>query len=448
MKNLLKKLTAVFVVVAMVSSLGIVAFAANPGAYVPDDNSVKITDIDCVASTTVTGLYNVTVKCEVADDALDKNAIGVTMLTYAKKNENLGATDSEYDAYDEDSMQIVGIDQKQREDGVNAVEFKFAVTTVDADTNAYAVQPGKSAVILVSGDGLNPAAGLLTIPVEKTNATAASATVAYDGSVDVYSYDTVATVLETLKASFEATTATVLNAEGAEIGTVALEADYINSVAKGDGVYAATAVIPSTATVESEEYDVVIPAAGLTVIFNVEANAAAWEADTVSYTFDTAQNIAAASIVSEDDLKNLFVGKTVEVSNAAVDAAKATVAITADMIVGDDANPADFAVGGVFNYTIVLPDTDDYVIVSADKEIAVTVTIVDTPAALKGDANGDGFIMADDITTLVNHIAGTEIIEDATALYAADANGDGFVMADDITTLVNHIAGTELIVQP
>ncbi len=554
----LVKLTAVFVVVAMVLSVGMVALAANPGVYVPADNSVQITDITCVASTTVTGLYNVTVKCEVADDAMDKNAIGVTMLTYAKKDNSLNATESSYDAYDDTSMQIVGIDQKQREDGVNAVEFTFAVTTVDADTNAYAVQPGKAAVILVSGDGLNPAAGLLTIPKEKiaATATAAEAEKTYDQFLYLYSYDTEESALEELKSDFSPLYAIIKDAEGNGIGAVLIEEEHLKSVDILDEKFTATAVIPSDAEVKSDDYTVTIPAAGLTVTIDGFIMMIAWEADTVAAKFETAQNVIIDSIVGEEDIKGLFLGQTVEVSNSAVEAAKANVTVTDEMIVAADTNPTEFAVGGVFNYTITIPDTTDYTVAADVKTIAVSATIVEAPsepfdivevtivgeytkaytgaegeskdsivatvieelaantgltatvkgdddneietwninettwaydaandvftaeivkpnddmlgvnasnlkveiadivitviapAALKGDVNNDGFIAANDLTDLVNHIAGTQIIVDDIKLYAADISGDGYVAANDITSLVNHLAGTQLIVQP
>lgn len=381
----LVKLTAVFVVVAMVLSVGMVALAANPGAYVPADNSVQITDITCVASTTVNGLYNVTVKCEVADDAMDKNAIGVTMLTYAKKDNSLNATDASYDAYDDTTMQIVGIDQKQREDGVNAVEFTFAVTTVNADTNAYAVQPGKAAVILVSGDGLNPAAGLLTIPKEKLPATAATAEAekTYDQTLYLYSYDTEASALEELKSDFSPLYAIIKDAEGNGIGAVLIEAEHLKSVDSVDisgERFTATAVIPSDAVVESEDYNVTIPAEGLTVTIDGFIMMVPWEADTVDAKFETAQNVIIDSIVGEEDIKGLFLGQTVEVSNSAVDAAKANVTVTDEMIVAADTNPTEFAVDGVFNYTITIPDTADYTVAESVNTIAVSATIVEAPS--------------------------------------------------------------------
>ncbi len=377
----LVKLTAVFVVVAMVLSVGMVALAANPGAYVPTDRSIQITDITCVASTTVTGLYNVTVKCEVSNDAMDKNAIGVTMLTYAKKDNSLNATELGYDAYD-DTMQIVGIDQKQREDGVNAVEFTFAVTTVDADTNAYAVQPGKAAVILVSGDGLNPAAGLLTIPKEKiaATATAAEAEKTYDQFLYLYSYDTEESALEELKSDFSPLYAIIKDAEGNDIGAVLIKDEHLKSVDILDEMFTATAVIPSDAEVESDDYNVTIPAAGLTVTIDGFIMMIAWEADTVAAKFETAQNVIIDSIVGEEDIKGLFLGQTVEVSNSAVEAAKANVTVTDEMIVAAETNPAEFAVDGVFNYTITIPDTADYTVAESVNTIAVSVTIVEAPS--------------------------------------------------------------------
>ena len=56
----------------------------------------------------------------------------------------------------------------------------------------------------------------------------------------------------------------------------------------------------------------------------------------------------------------------------------------------------------------------------------------------RGDVNGDGHVSMDDLTALINYLAG--IIDlDAYQLEAADINGNGTVNLDDLTILINYL---------
>lgn len=63
------------------------------------------------------------------------------------------------------------------------------------------------------------------------------------------------------------------------------------------------------------------------------------------------------------------------------------------------------------------------------------VTVHDKP----GDANSDGKIDVDDVTTIINQILSNEVSSFYTA--NADLNGDGIIDIDDITALVSQILG-------
>ena len=62
-----------------------------------------------------------------------------------------------------------------------------------------------------------------------------------------------------------------------------------------------------------------------------------------------------------------------------------------------------------------------------------------TPAAMRGDVNGDGLVSIDDVTALIDYLLGG----DATGinLDGADCNQDGGVNIDDVTTLIDHLLG-------
>jgi hypothetical protein len=78
-----------------------------------------------------------------------------------------------------------------------------------------------------------------------------------------------------------------------------------------------------------------------------------------------------------------------------------------------------------------------------EKEEA-TGTVTFTEAFLRGDANGDGKITIDDVTTVVNHVLNVKTI-DSDKIDNADATGDGKITIDDITAIVNHVLNVKSI---
>ena len=70
--------------------------------------------------------------------------------------------------------------------------------------------------------------------------------------------------------------------------------------------------------------------------------------------------------------------------------------------------------------------------------VSFTRTITVKVGYRRGDVNGDEHVSMDDITALINYLAG--IIDlDAYQLEAADMNGNGTVNLDDLTALINHL---------
>ena len=70
-------------------------------------------------------------------------------------------------------------------------------------------------------------------------------------------------------------------------------------------------------------------------------------------------------------------------------------------------------------------------------EVGLEVVILPMPHAELGDADGDGQITINDVTTLINYILsdGSEGVN----LDAADVDGDGIVTINDVTTLIDYI---------
>ena len=61
--------------------------------------------------------------------------------------------------------------------------------------------------------------------------------------------------------------------------------------------------------------------------------------------------------------------------------------------------------------------------------------------SLKGDANLDTIVTADDATLIMQHLAGMLTISDTESLYNADVNGDDVITADDATKIMQYLAG-------
>lgn len=59
---------------------------------------------------------------------------------------------------------------------------------------------------------------------------------------------------------------------------------------------------------------------------------------------------------------------------------------------------------------------------------------------LKGDANLDGEVNADDLTALARHVAKIEALTDDYALLSADVDDNGSLSADDLTKLARYVA--------
>lgn len=152
----LKKITAAVSAAAMIATMGTSAFAAN---VIQSSSGITIKGITVTQRTDDSELYNVSVEYETTE----VQGIGTTMLTYVKHGDAL----SSVTAYDKDTMNIVGIDQKN-----DTSAFTFTVTTDSSASNGIYMVPGESGLLMLSGDKVtSPAVATLAIAALKVENT-------------------------------------------------------------------------------------------------------------------------------------------------------------------------------------------------------------------------------------------------------------------------------------
>ncbi|MBR1483542.1 MAG: dockerin type I repeat-containing protein [Ruminococcus sp.] len=92
--------------------------------------------------------------------------------------------------------------------------------------------------------------------------------------------------------------------------------------------------------------------------------------------------------------------------------------------------------------TVNLPALAEGDAIPSDAAYTVTVA-VPRETCILGDANGDGEITVDDVTTIQRHVAEMQLLNGA-ALVAADVNSDGTVTIDDATMVQRYLAEYEV----
>lgn len=162
--NLFKRIGAMATTVAMVASLGVTAFAAN------DVTTDAAGTSGIIVGTPVAGkdgIYKITIPYT-ADGTYD---IGVTMLAYGTQDYSDLAKDN---AYNSESMRIIGVEQINKAEMASNTSFEFYVDTTPSDAaagtytdGAYKMKKGQKGVVLLSGDGANGATGYLYMAAKK-----------------------------------------------------------------------------------------------------------------------------------------------------------------------------------------------------------------------------------------------------------------------------------------
>ena len=147
-----KKFLAGATAFAMLATTGIAAFAADDPA---PGEGVQITNVSVDEVVGSEGYYTVTVDYEM--DQGISNTIGATLLAYADNNgDDLDVTAT----YDEEDMQIVGIDQVEP---ASSGSFSFVVTTNEG-AGGVVMAEGSTGCLLLGGDAVTkPAAATFTV---------------------------------------------------------------------------------------------------------------------------------------------------------------------------------------------------------------------------------------------------------------------------------------------
>lgn len=433
MKNfkLFKRLGAFITAIAVLASMGTVAFAD----VAPQ---VAINNVNCVDPDN-DGIYEVTVAYTVSGAAVGDK--GITLLAYGAAKENAPLEDGEnFTEYKDGDYKIAYVFQATKEPAELVEDGKAPQSYVsegdhtisfNIDTRvegAIKVGEGEKILVLLGGDKVTtPDAKLYPIPVV-IDLKANGEVITEFGSIDVDLGTE--TIEEALKAELAGNAAYVyVDGEPAEWDDVTVA---VEETTEGDYAYKATLTVAAGSTY---------------VYFNADLSwkATALEVSGAPYT------IAAANIegeVTADALEAAVkteVLKTVKAINGDLKVAIADAdAITVELV-NDAFNPAEPA-ELTFTVTLVADtyaDGDIDVIVESALTETVTVNyqLEAAPAGLLGDVNGDEEVDGSDVLDLQAYaVWGTEI----PRLDLADVNSDNEVDGSDVLDLQAYaVWGTE-----
>lgn len=372
----LKKITAAVSAAAMIATMGTSAFAAvgNPGSGVTIDTITK-TLVD-----ETNQIYNI----KVDFTSSSANEIGMTMLTYGNADDSSLNLQSDWDNNkykDDNSMKIVGVDQKEPVANGSTGSFEFKITTKQSAGAIY-LKKGATALIALSGDGVTtPAVAPLSI-----NAIAGYAAPVNLGEVSMAAN---ADVQAELTAAAKGQSAAVYEKQDDEVslGNVPLADATIGTWTEKDGTYTATATIPASTVMSGVDF----PAAGLSVSLTATtkftavnaAKATAVEGFTANEgATEFTKTVTADDLTSDATLKNQLVGKKVTLADKSGKVSGA-VTITDSMVATDETYDSATESDQVITYTVTVPEgaTDDTLLNVSSGGIAVTakITVTKTP---------------------------------------------------------------------
>lgn len=457
----LKKITAAVSAAAMIATMGTSAFAAvgNPGSGVTIDTITK-TLVD-----ETNQIYNI----KVDFTSSSANEIGMTMLTYGNADDSSLNLQSDWDNNkykDDNSMKIVGVDQKEPVANGSTGSFEFKITTKQSAGAIY-LKKGATALIALSGDGVTtPAVAPLSI-----NAIAGYAAPVALGAV---SMDANADVQAELTAAAKGQSAAVYEKQDDEVslGNVPLADATIGTWTEKDGTYTATATIPASTVLSGVDF----PAAGLSVSLTATtkftavnaAKATAVEGFTANEgATEFAKTVTADDTTTDAKLKEEVVGKKVTLTDE-TGKVSGTVEITEGMVATSDTYVSSNENDQVITYTVTVPKdtaTSSTLLNVPDGGIIATVkvTVTKTPVikaiALDGakievtvtkgdddDATKAAITkaIADKVTTANGYkfvVDGTDIaLADATYAWSVTGSDKTFTASLKVTAVTGDVA--------
>lgn len=428
----LKKITAAVSAAAMIATMGTSAFAAvgNPGSGVTIDTITK-TLVD-----ETNQIYNI----KVDFTSSSANEIGMTMLTYGNADDSSLNLQSDWDNNkykDDNSMKIVGVDQKEPVANGSTGSFEFKITTKQSAGAIY-LKKGATALIALSGDGVTtPAVAPLSI-----NAIAGYAAPVNLGEVSMAAN---ADVQAELTAAAKGQSAAVYEKQDDEVslGNVPLADATIGTWTEKDGTYTATATIPASTVLSGVDF----PAAGLsvslsaTVTFNAVAASKATAVEGFTANEDVtefAKTVTADDTTTDVKLKEEVVGKKVTLTDA-TGKVSGTVEITEGMVATSGAYDSSNESDQVITYTVTVPKgaTNNTLLNVPDGGIIATVKVTVTKTPVIKTIVLDGAKIEVTVTKGDDDDATKAAIKKAIADKVTTANGYKFVVDGANVELAN-----------
>lgn len=427
----LKKITAAVSAAAMIATMGTSAFAVegNDGVGVSIDTITKtVVDAD-------KQIYNI----KVDFTSSSANEIGMTMLTYGAKDDSSLTLNTDWadNAYSDDTMKIIGVDQISPVTSGNTGSFAFKITT-DKDAGAIYLKKGATALIALSGDGVTtPAVAPLSI-----NAIAGYAAPVALGAV---SMDANADVSAALTDAAKAAKATIYEKQSDtdNLGEVSLADATIGAWTESEGTYTATATLPSSTVMSGVDF----PAAGLsvslsaTVTFNAVAASKATAVEGFTANEDVtefAKTVTADDTTTDAKLKEKVVGKKVTLADA-TGKVSGTVDITDGMVSTSDTYDSSSEEDQVITYTVTVPEgiTSNELLNVPTGGIPVTVKVTVTKTPVIKAIALDGAKIEVTVTKGDDDDATKAAITKAIADKVTTANGYKFVVDGTDVELAN-----------
>ena len=303
--NLLKRIGSVVTTAAMLATLGTTGFAADPVDVTGtknDGSNIKITSVK--RTDMGSGVYKFTIGYD-SEDALKQNSIGVTMLTYVMSDRSGISAGT---AYNDSTMQIVGVNQEKQTNTTGNIEF--SVATSENPNGDMVMKPGQKGLVMIGGDNTTPAVAEFSIPAASWTIASATVNPVSGASVSNIAYNT---SVENINKAVFAYINNVTAENGAKTATLTKK----TSVDKFDGItiknstgadYAPGKVGNFTVTIPLSNF--VIPAdSGATIgtgetdkkTVTVEISVAkdAWTASTANTTVGTNNTISVAEGADE-----------------------------------------------------------------------------------------------------------------------------------------------------
>lgn len=425
----LKKITAAVSAAAMIATMGTSAFAAEGNAGVG-------VSIDTITKTVVDAdkqIYNI----KVDFTSSSANEIGMTMLTYGAKDDSSLTLNTDWadNAYSDDTMKIIGVDQISPVTSGNTGSFEFKITT-DKDAGAIYLKKGATALIALSGDGVTtPAVAPLSI-----NAIAGYAAPVALGAV---SMDANADVSAALTDAAKAAKATIYEKQSDtdNLGEVSLADATIGAWTESEGTYTATATLPSSTVMSGVDF----PAAGLTVNLSatvkftaVDANTATAVEGFTATASEFTKTVTADDTTTNDKIKENVLGKKVTLADA-TGKVSGTVDITAAMVSTSDTYDPSNEADQVITYTVTVPEgiTSNELLNVPTEGITATVKVTVTKTPVIKAIALDGAKIEVTVTKGDDDDATKAAIKKAIADKVTKANGYKFVVDGTDVELAN-----------